>query len=171
MTETKKLDPRAKKSWFIGRLIGLIILGLIYAGGWVFLKVPVGKYIWIYLLIGGIILAAQLASTLIYPAIEYRQWKYSIDEDKVQIVHGVYFITTSVIPVIRIQHVEIQQGPINRQLSLANISIKTAGGGVSIPCIHKDEAEKLAEYINEKTILKVTERIKKELEGNGGSHE
>lgn len=162
MAEMKRLDEKTKTSWFVGRIIAFAVIAIILVITWIFLKDEIGKYIWVFYSFGVFILTLLLINALVYPAIEYRQWKYNIDEDKVQIVHGIYFITTSIVPIIRIQHVEMQQGPINRLFSLANVVIKTAGGSIAIPGLHKDEATNLTEHINGKTILKVKERLNNE---------
>ena len=172
MTELKKLDIRAKESWFMARIITFIIFAVIMVIGWVFLKDLVGtEIIIVYFSIDALILIFLLINALVYPAIEYKQWTYSIDENKVQIVHGIFFITSSIVPIVRIQHVEMQQGPINRIFNLANIEIKTAGGSISIPGIHKDEAASLAEYINVKTIIKVKERLNIDIRESGVDNE
>lgn len=171
MTEMKRLDENAKKSWCVSRLIAFVIFAIAIVTGWFFLKDEIGKYIWIYYLTGGLILLFRLISALVYPTIEYKQWAYSIDEDKVQIVHGIYFITTSIVPILRIQHIEVQQGPLNRMFSLANIIIKTAGGSISIPGLHKDEAAILAEYINVRTVTKVKEQLNHIAKESGVNHE
>ena len=167
----KRLDEKAKASWFVGRIIAFIIISIILVIGWIFLKDEIGSDIWVYYFIGGFLLILLLINALVYPAIEYRQWEYSIDENKVQIVHGIYFITTSIVPIVRIQNIEMQQGPINRMFSLANIVIKTAGGSISIPGLHKDEAASLAEYINVKTIIKVKEQLNTDIRESGVENE
>ena len=162
LAEMRKLDPNAKKAWLIGRGIFFLILLGAYVAGWFFLKDGMKDGGWIYLAVGGAVLLFQLLNMLVYPAIEYRQWAYHMDEDKILLQHGIYFQKTSLIPIIRIQHVEIKAGPINRMFSLADLDIKTAGGSASIPCLSKEEATLIAEYLNGKTIAKLKEKQRQE---------
>lgn len=144
--EYKKLDRRAITSWRIGRGIRFVIW--IAVCGIISLLAPYeelyGKIIEIAILL---ILLYKLIGLIVYPMIEYRQWGYYIAEDKVDIRHGIFFVTNTVIPVIRIQHITVKQGPINRQLGLYDVEISLASGSFSIECLSKDVADEIAENL------------------------
>ena len=40
---------------------------------------------------------------LLYPELEYRQWGYIVEEDRVVIRHGIFFVKKVIIPIIRIR--------------------------------------------------------------------
>lgn len=143
-----KLSLKAKRSWFISRAIFLIIIiAVAIVIRFVLLDWIQNKFIMDLIL--GVIILFQLANTFLYPGFEYRQWSYDIDQDKVEFCHGIYITKRTLIPTVRIQHLNISQGPINRPLGLANINITTAGGSFTIPCLDKEEAEKLSDYLKE----------------------
>lgn len=85
---------------------------------------------------------------IIYPAIEYRQWFYSISEDRVEIRHGIFFIKNSIIPIIRIQHVTVEQGPIYRRFGLYNVVISLASGNFQILGLSREKAEEISKNLN-----------------------
>ncbi len=160
--EYNRLSQYSKKSWFIARLITTIIvtislLGTIYFGKEVLEFKWISDFsVYLYSIVG-IIVALLLLNTLIYPSIEYAQWKYMITNDKVDIVEGIFSTKRTIIPIIRIQQITIEEGIINKRFNLVNVRIHTAGGGHVIPNIEKQKAEQICEYLKEKIKKKVIE--------------
>ncbi|MGE5628456.1 MAG: PH domain-containing protein [Solirubrobacterales bacterium] len=158
--ELERLDEKAKKSWMISRVIALIIvtavlitLRLIFAG-------IIGNKAIIINIVILIIIVFMGINAFIYPKLEYSQWQYSITEDSIEFIHGIFFIKHTIIPIIRIQHIKTSQGPINRKFDLSNLEIYTAGGMHEIPNLNKEKAEKISDYIKDKVHIKVTEERK-----------
>ncbi|MPQ43073.1 PH domain-containing protein [Clostridium tarantellae] len=158
--EYSKLNHNAKKSWFISRIISTLIIGSILIGlDYFIIKVLHTQWgknnaIFIHIIIGTIILLLLL-NTFLYPFIEYKQWRYLIDNDKVDFSEGIFSIRRTIIPIIRIQHINLNQGPINRIFKLVDIEIVTAGGTHRIPNIELEKAEKISEYLKDKVKEKV----------------
>ncbi|MGG7162468.1 PH domain-containing protein [Clostridium ihumii] len=155
-----KLNANSKKSWFIARLITTIIFSGVLIGGKWFLRDYfdlgwITKYSFVINLIIAIILGLLLLNTLLYPIIEYKQWKYAITDDKIDFSEGIFSIKRTVIPIIRVQHIKINQGPINRMFKLADVEIVTAGGSHRIPNIEIQKAEEICEYLKSKIKIKV----------------
>lgn len=158
--EYSKLNEKSKSSWMLARAITTLIMSLILGiGKWFFtfnLKVELfikfGGYINAAI---GIIVVLLLLNTFIYPVIEYAQWKYMINEDKIEFSEGIYSVTTTIIPMVRIQHIKINQGPINKIFNLADISIFTAGGTHKIPNIEMEKAKEISEFLKNKIREKV----------------
>lgn len=150
--EYERLDKRAILSWRISRMISLVVIAIFFVTGYIImnhLDIP-GK-VRIYIFIGaGIILAYRLIATVLYPEIEYRQWRYAITEDKVEIRHGLFFINTTVIPIVRVQHISMTQGPINRKLGLYKITISLASGAFHIEGLAKEKADVISENLKNK---------------------
>lgn len=148
----EKLSLNAKKSWIIGRVISTIIISCILIGGKFFLGKNIDNFKAIsnyYTLAIIIIIAIMIISTIVSPIIEYKQWRYMITNDKIEFTQGIYFKKRVIIPVIRIQHIQLNQGPINKFLNLFNIIIFTAGGLHKIPNIEAKRAEEISEYLKE----------------------
>ncbi len=75
------------------------------------------------------------------------------------IIHrrGVIFKSLTTIPFNRVQHCEINQGPIQRLFNLHTLQIFTAGGSnsdLSIPGLLGETAQQIKEFIIKKTELK-----------------
>ena len=145
----EKPDPKAIDGWRIGRLIGFGILLVLTAAAAIASSLipelaPVRTPA---LLIGGGLTLLALLGVLILPGIEYRQWKYLITDKKVEIVHGIFFVSTSVIPILRIQHITISQGPIYRKLGLFTVTIALASGTFEIVGLREDRAVEISETL------------------------
>ncbi len=149
LMEYMKLDPKATTSWRIKRGISFAVLVVICAVITLFAPYEelYGKVIEIAVTL---FLLYKLIGLIVYPMIEYRQWGYKISEDKVDIQHGIFFVKHTVIPVIRIQHITVSQGPINRQLGLYEVEISLASGSFSIECLSKDVADEIADNLKAK---------------------
>lgn len=145
----EKPDPKAITGWRIGRLIGLLIfliMGIAASIVVTFVDELSPATIWVYLGSGALVLL-NLLGLLILPVIEYRQWKYLITDEKVEIVHGIFFVTTSIVPIVRIQHITIGQGPIYRKLGLFNVTIALASGTFEIVGLQETRAREISETL------------------------
>ena len=84
---------------------------------------------------------------IVIPRYRYKNFKYQLDDGKLKIQSGLWFITTKSIPLFRIQNVDTYEGIVMRKYNLANIILSTAGGNARIMLIKKDEAELLKQRI------------------------
>lgn len=157
--EYSKLHINSIKSWFISRAIATVIVAAILIIGDYFLTTKLDFLrgnLSLYVNIGiGIIIFFMILNTVAYPSIEYKQWKYMITKDKIEFSEGIYWIKTVVIPIVRVQHIKISEGPINRRFNLANLQIYTAGGSYTIPNIELKKAEEISEFLKDKVKEKV----------------
>lgn len=152
MQEYQKLNKNAIKSWTIARLIGAFITSIILIAGEIFFSRIIDdfnkvRFIFTISIISLIIIL--LINSFISPTIEYKQWRYKITNDKIEFIEGIYFVRKVIIPIIRIQHIQLNQGPINKFFDLYDISIFTAGGQHKIPNIDSERAEEISEYLKE----------------------
>lgn len=101
--------------------------------GWALGGIPT----FIYLpLLAIVLLLAGLAVTIAYrfPAARHRHLRYRVDRDGLRIQRGVFWRKTIWIPITRVQHTDVSQGPLQRKYDLAKLTVHTAGTeGASIP--------------------------------------
>lgn len=136
----QRVAPAARKLWIIHGCIGtIVILSIVVA-----VYAIAYRHIWVFVLPA---LEAVYAIGL-KPAIEYRQWRYHIGADRIEIIHGIFFTNHSLIPVNRIQHLKIQQGILQKRFDLATVDIYTAGGSHQIQALQYSEAEKIVLRLN-----------------------
>ncbi|MDP5093369.1 MAG: PH domain-containing protein [Polaribacter sp.] len=81
----------------------------------------------------------------------FKKRKYVVREKDISYKSGLVFKKTTTVPFNRIQHLEIDQGPISRFFDLAVLSVFTAGNSsddLKINGLKKEEAEKIKEFIS-----------------------
>lgn len=147
----QKPDRRAIKAWRLRRFITLIFLIIILAGLLVsrYLLDP-GTVMDVVCGIAGVLVLYKIVGLFVYPLIEYKQWKFLISDEKVEIIHGIFFIERNIIPVIRIQNITIQQGPIYRKFDLHTVEVALASGTFEIEGLSREIAEDISEKMREK---------------------
>jgi uncharacterized protein len=73
------------------------------------------------------VLLLYVFMAFIVPARKYRHWGYDMGSDRLRIVRGYMFYRDTVVPFGRIQHIDVDQGPIDRRYDLATLTVHTAG--------------------------------------------
>ena len=62
----------------------------------------------------------------------YRRLGYAIDDRLLRVVHGWLFHTDTIVPFVRIQHIDVIRGPIDKLFGTASLVVHTAGTHNSI---------------------------------------
>lgn len=137
------IDPRYIPVTRISYAI-MMILPLIGAGVLEFTVSPMPG-----LFIGPMLL---IAAYLIFrvPGRKYQQWGYHMGSDRLRIVSGYLFHSDTIVPFGRIQHIDVEQGPLQRPYGLATLTVHTAGNhnsSVALPCLAHDDALAMREAI------------------------
>lgn len=99
-------------------------------------------------LLGSILLFAFLFIYL-FPKIRWNRWRYEVREAEIELQHGLFIVKRTLIPMVRVQHVDTTQGPLLRKYGLAVLTISTAATVHAIPAIPTEEADTLRRQISE----------------------
>ncbi|GGI00638.1 PH domain-containing protein [Mammaliicoccus vitulinus] len=94
-----------------------------------------------------IIVFTCIYGMIIQPYYMYRNFRYEIHDDEINIKSGIFMIRETTIPMGRIQNVDLYEGFIMRKYHLANITLSTAGGNETIQYLNKDKANDLKHAI------------------------
>nr|WP_106781593.1 PH domain-containing protein [Lysinibacillus timonensis] len=140
--------------WRLYGVIGTIIALFIAVG----ISVIAYWYKWpifIYYLLVGIVIIDAIATIWIIPNLRWRHWRYDVREHEIETQSGIIIVKKTIIPMIRVQHVDTSQGPILKRYSLANVSISTAATIHVIPMLLSEDADQLRERIS--VLARVTE--------------
>ena len=89
--------------------------------------------------------------TIFIKIIGFKRRKFLVREKDISYKKGVFYKKITTVPFNRIQHVEIDQGPISRFFNLASLSVFTAGDSsddLKVNGLLKDEAQQIKEYIS-----------------------
>jgi Uncharacterized conserved protein len=156
--EFKGLD----KAYLSVRLISLGLFWLIFGTvGFVFIALNlwgVPPYLSYILYIA---LTLLIAISFIYAYMAFHKMKYAIREHDISYQEGLLWRRLTVLPFNRVQHAEVQQGPIERLFHLSQVKIYTAGGSSSdmtLGGLHPDQAHAIKDYVLQKTISSIDEQ-------------
>ena len=164
MKEFSRVDKKAKTKWRISRFIGLLVLAGMSAAALAGVSAAGEPALTVLCAIGcGIVLLAQLVNLIVYPIVEYIQWQYLVDDDRIEIKKGIFWRSHTVIPISRIQHVSAKSGPLQNMFGLSSVEINTAGGVHTIDELNKETAAQICEKLKNIVNLKVAEQRAKDM--------
>lgn len=84
------------------------------------------------------------------PARRIARWGYHISDGQLRVAHGWLFRTDTIVPFVRVQHIDVGQGPVERWFGLAHLVVHTSGthnSTVTLPGLHADLAAAMRETI------------------------
>lgn len=75
---------------------------------------------------------------------------YGVFKDELIMRQGLFWISTTALPYTRLQHVNLSQGPLERQYQLVTLKCFSAGSGeaeINLPGLNADTAEHLRQHL------------------------
>jgi membrane protein YdbS with pleckstrin-like domain len=102
------------------------------------------------LAIGGALLLAELLYTLWWPSLSYERFSWELRNDALIVSQGVLWRDRTAIPLTRVQHVDVRQGPLEQWMQLARVHVHTAsgvGGDGVVPGLRIPDAERLRDEL------------------------
>jgi len=101
--------------------------------------------------VGWVVLTALLCwSAQFWPSIEYRYQRYRVNAEGIEIRRGVWWREVISVPRSRVQHTDVNQGPIERRFGIAHLVIHTAGtigATVRLEGLTRDRAHQIRDYL------------------------
>jgi membrane protein YdbS with pleckstrin-like domain len=100
--------------------------------------------------IAGTVLVIALALVIRIPQSRYNARGYQISADRLRVVRGLLWRSDTVVPFGRVQHIDVNQGPLDRFFGIATLTLHTAGNhnaSVSLPGLGEDLARTMREDI------------------------
>jgi uncharacterized protein len=92
-------------------------------------------------------LLIAIAGLILEPRLRWRNWRYELREEEIDLRRGVVTITRTLIPAIRVQHVDTKRTWLSDQLGLRSVVIHTAGGAHTIPALAPETAAEIRDRI------------------------
>lgn len=145
---SQRIDARALMAWRIEcGIVSVVIVLFAAVASYVLWRLEVSSLI-VAAVLG---LAAILSVMLVWlvPAVRWRHWRYEVTEQDLHLQHGIITLTRTLVPMVRVQHVDTKQGPILRRYGLASVEVATAAGTQEIPALAVDVADGLRNRIAE----------------------
>ncbi|MBZ6496715.1 PH domain-containing protein [Natrinema longum] len=148
----ERLTPRVRVVWLVFSLLRAAIFGGLVVGAAVALTrtavwdsppsvlVPAAVGFAFFIAIAGVLVAWA----------RYGVWRFDLRDDDLYIEHGVFTRIKTVVPYVRVQHVDSRRSPLERTTGLATVVVYTAGSrssDVAIPGLTPERAEDLQESL------------------------
>jgi membrane protein YdbS with pleckstrin-like domain len=131
---SQRLAPHARWAWRLSWagtcLAALTLLGMAGDG------LP-GAWRGIGMAVLGV---ALVVGTPVVPELRWRRWRWEVREHEIDLQRGIVVVRRTLIPMLRVQHVETERGPIGQALGLSTVEIHTAAGSHEIPLLRDGDA-------------------------------
>lgn len=152
--ELTKLDPNYKTALRINTgltaipfLIGSVVLETVLVeatdGAW---PLPYGVIV-------AVVVFVALVLIIRLPGRRWHARGYNMSVDRLRVVRGILWRSDTIVPFGRVQHIDVDQGPIERALGIATLTLHTAGNhnaSVPLPGLRHDIATEMREDIRER---------------------
>ncbi|RYY23762.1 MAG: hypothetical protein EOP62_19060 [Sphingomonadales bacterium] len=81
------------------------------------------------------------------PGRRWRRWGYAFTGTEVHVAQGWLVELHTIVPVSRVQHIDVGQGPLERAFGLCHIELYTAASLLRLPGISRETAEEIRDAI------------------------
>ena len=150
-----RLHPRVRLLWIGRSLITAAVLAGIAVAAQRFLAPP-----WVPAWAPGAVFVGFAALGIGLAVLRYRVWRFEVRDDSLYLERGVFTRVRTVVPFVRIQHVDTSRSPIERPIGLASTVVYTAGSrgaDVSVPGLGAGDADDLRERLKRLAISSESE--------------
>lgn len=143
------LEPGQRRVMFVHALVPAVAILAAAGGAGAALHAGAGLPFWLPLPVA---LPAALWTILIAPARRFSAWGWALAEDELHLAWGVLTKVHTIVPLSRVQHLDVAQGPVERANGVARLVVHTAGTAnatVVLPGISRATAESLRDTIRQ----------------------
>lgn len=157
----EKLSKQALRCMYTAEILGDIIFLVIIGAVNYFWLIP--KEIGMGKIISLILAVYTVGTMLIEPYFRYNRYRYSINEECIDIREGYLFVKRNIVPIERLHKLETSKGPIDQLFHVAKVKVTTAGGDVTLRFLEEEKAEQIAENLRKR----INEIVKEQREEDG----
>jgi membrane protein YdbS with pleckstrin-like domain len=140
---TRRLAANARWVW---RLQAALVCGIALIAG-LFAAGPLDGELAV--LVRVVPLAALIVGTVPVPELRWRRWRWDVSPEAIDIRHGTVTVRRTLIPMLRVQHVDTTSDLLEQWMGLATVEVHTAAGSHKIPLLTMYDAEQLRVRIAE----------------------
>ena len=138
----RSLEPAVRLVWILRAAVSALVLGTVVGAVAAVFDLPLWAGPAVFALL--FVLGAGRAH------LRYESWSYRVRTDSLFLDRGVLTQVRTVVPYVRIQHVDASRGPVERAFGLATVVVYTAGSrgaDVTIPGLTPERADDLQERL------------------------
>lgn len=145
------LDARAIWLWRaamaieLGATLALALFGLFF---WLYRWG--GRWPWRLFVVWCVVAVIGANFVYWYPPRAYRSWKLRLDRQVLETRSGIWFRVVRLLPLTKLQHVDVERGPLERLFGLSSLVLYTAGANtasIKIPALDAKQAMRLRDLL------------------------
>lgn len=98
----------------------------------------------------GVVVFLAIVFVIRLPSRRYAARGYQISNDRLRVVRGLWWRSDTVVPFGRVQHIDVDQGPLERFFDISTLTLHTAGShnaSVHLPGLGRELAGEMREEI------------------------
>lgn len=144
-----RLEPGQRSVMHVEALVPTLLLTAFGVAVGLALRGRLGWPAWPFALIGG---ALALWRLIISPRRRWAAWGWTMLADELHVANGVWTQIYTVVPLARVQHIDVAQGPVERTFGVARLVLHTAGTAhavVVLPGLARATAESLRDVVRD----------------------
>jgi membrane protein YdbS with pleckstrin-like domain len=135
-----RLAPAARALWTLEILAGGLVATVVAFAARGVLTDQDGLLHALGVALPWLILAGTLGGAAVVPALLTRRWRWRLDDEELDLRHGVITQVRTIVPVARIQHVDVRRSPWAQLAGVAAVVVHTAAGTTEIPALTETDA-------------------------------
>jgi membrane protein YdbS with pleckstrin-like domain len=139
---TRKLAPQARGLFALEALGGALPLLAVTIGlAVIFLdQAPA-------IAVAVLAVALTVVAAIVVPRIRLARFRYEVREDEIDLRRGIVVQTRTLVPMVRVQHVDMRRTVLSRAFGLAAVVFHTAAGSHEIPALREADAAAIRDRI------------------------
>lgn len=146
LCEPQRLSPAVRYRWLVGSTVGAAVLASFVGftaavAGQLDVGLPAAPET---VTVGAFVLVAALG--VLRSVLRYRSWAYVVREESLFLQRGVFTHVRSIVPYVRVQHIDTRRSALERLFGLSSLVVYTAGSrgaDVTIPGLTPERATAL----------------------------
>lgn len=146
-TPQHSLDPKIKMVWRLSQAVVITLVSLcVFACGAIPWIVSADTHFWATPFCIGVLavyVVWMLLALVVYTPLRYRFWRYELTPEYLDLSFGVIWRRRIIVPFIRVQNTDTEQGPVLRAFGLASVTVSTAADSMHIPGLDAEAAAQL----------------------------
>lgn len=117
------------------------------AAGGLALVTALGAPGWVVAL--AVVVAASVVgvASIVVPRLRMRRWRWEVRDEEIDLRHGVFTEIRTIVPMARVQHVDVRRSFLQQQSAAADLVIHTAAGETTIPMLPDGDALEVRDRI------------------------
>ncbi len=144
--EGERLSTSYRSLLYVRALVSLFAFAVIFGAVWFTLENVEDILAFDLLPIFILIFAAALLRAIIRPWRYHASWRFQTCNGELRLRRGVLTRVETLVPFSRVQHIDVERGPLERIFGLASLVLHTAGtrgASVILPGLSPERAEQL----------------------------